>query len=123
MVRDAEAHADEDKKRQEEIEAQQPRRQPDLLHREDAGGRPRQAGPGGRPRRGAGVAATKQAVEEGGKDRIEAAIQELTRASHRMAEVLYQKAAASAPPPAEATPSEPNKKDGDVIDAEVVDEK
>jgi len=123
MVRDAQAHADEDKKRQEEIETKN--RADSLIYSTEktlADGRDKLDNADVLAAEQA-VVATKQAIEGGGKDQIEAAIQELTRVSHRIAEVLYQKAAASAPPPAEATPSEPNKNDGDVIDAEVVDEK
>ena len=47
MVREAAEHAEEDKKRRAAIEAAQPRRQPDLLHREEPEGVWRQ-GLGGR---------------------------------------------------------------------------
>jgi len=61
-------------------------------------------------------------VEEGTRERIEAAVQELTRASHRMAETLYQRTASSAPPPAAEEPKPEGGKGGDdVVDAEVVD--
>ncbi len=53
---------------------------------------------------------------------MEAAVKDLTQASHRLAEVLYRNAAASAgqsePPKAAEEP-----KQNGVVDAEVVDEK
>ena len=64
-------------------------------------------------------------LQDGGKDEIERALEGLTKASHKLAEVLYQKAAAP-PPGAEPGAGEgPGGKSdgGDVIDAEVVDKK
>ncbi len=61
----------------------------------------------------------------GGKERIEAALAELTKASHRLAEALYKGATAGATTgdgAAAGSGGEP-KPDGDVIDAEVVDKK
>ena len=59
---------------------------------------------------------------QGGAEKIEAALQELTRVSHRLAEVLYQKAAAGEPQQGAPEAQGPEtKKEGDVIDAEVVD--
>jgi molecular chaperone DnaK len=124
MVREAQAHADEDKARREEIEA---RNQADSLIYQtektiqenkdklpaDAVAAATQA-----------VEAARTAVQEGGKEKIEAAVGELTRASHQLAEALYKSAGdtaggggpAAEPPPGEAA--------SDVVDAEVVsDEK
>jgi molecular chaperone DnaK len=94
MVREAQAHADEDKARREEIEA---RNQADSLiyqtektiqeNKEklpaDAVATATQA-----------VEAARKAVEEGGKEKIEAAVAELTKASHQLAEALYKSTAA-----------------------------
>jgi hypothetical protein len=63
-------------------------------------------------------------VEQGGVDRIDAALRDLTQVSHRLAEVLYQKAAGGqgeAGGTSAGEPPEGGKKEGDVIDAEVVD--
>ena len=127
MVCEAESHSDEDKRRREEVEA---RNHADSLiyatekTLEDHKDKLSEAETG--PVREA-LAAAKKAVEEGGKDRIESATQELTKVSHRLAELLYQKSAAGAPgggPGPQAPPSEGAKTGGDdVIDAEVVDNK
>ncbi|PYQ43557.1 MAG: molecular chaperone DnaK [Acidobacteria bacterium] len=133
MVREAESHSDEDKRRREEVEA---RNHADSLvyatektldeHKDklsEAEAAPvRQA-----------IDETKKAVEEGGTERIETATQELTKASHKLAELLYQKSATapgsgpgeggSAGPSAGGNGGESPRPGDDVIDAEVVDKK
>ena len=80
------------------------------------------------------IDATRKAVEAGGKDGIESATQELTKASHRLAELLYQKSGSAAGSGTDTGASAGGdggeaKTDGgrpagdDVIDAEVVDKK
>jgi molecular chaperone DnaK len=91
MVREAESHSDEDKRRREEVEDAQPRGLPRLRDREDARRAQGQAVGGGDDAVRQAIDETKKAVEEGGKERIEKATQELTRASHKLAELLYQK--------------------------------
>jgi hypothetical protein len=61
-------------------------------------------------------------VAEGGRAQLEAALGELTQASHGLAEVLYRRTAANG---AEAGPGAAGAapKTDDVVDAEVVDEK
>jgi molecular chaperone DnaK len=132
MVREAESHSDEDKRRREEVEA---RNHADSLvyatektldeHKDklsEADTAPaRQA-----------IDETKKAVEEGGKDRIEKATQDLTKVSHKLAELLYQKsgpapggeAGGSSGPAGTGSGGEsPGPGGDDVIDAEVVDKK
>jgi molecular chaperone DnaK len=134
MVREAESHSGEDKRRREEVEA---RNHADSLvyatektldeHKDklsEAEVAPvRQA-----------IDETKKAVEEGGTERIEKATQELTKASHKLAELLYQKsgtASGSGPggggsegPTTGGNGGESPRPGGDdVIDAEVVDKK
>ncbi len=130
MVAEAQSHADEDKRKQEEIEV---RNRADSLiystektirdHREKLPAAEVEAAE-------KAVAAARKATEAGAREAIEAAVEELTRASHRLAEVLYQAAAAAPPPSAEPPAAEPQaegekaKPDGgDVVDAEVVDNK
>jgi molecular chaperone DnaK len=122
MVDDAQSHADEDKVRREEIEARN--RVDTLVYATDKTLREnRDKLPE------ADVSAVEKAIEEarkaldeGGKERLERAAQDLTQASHRLAEVLYQKASGSPPPETNAPGSErKDGGDGDVIDAEVVD--
>jgi molecular chaperone DnaK len=137
MVKDAQSHADEDKTRREETETRN--RADTLIYTtEKTLAENREKLPA------SDVAAAEQALEAarktvqaGGREAMDRAVQDLTKASHRLAEVLYQQAA-SAGPKAEAgsgpAPGGPApdmrspgdgraKGDGDVIDAEVVDKK
>jgi molecular chaperone DnaK len=125
MVQEAQSHADEDKQRQEEIEVRN--RADSLIYstektleeNKDKLGEADQAAVK------SALEDAKKAVEEGGKERIESALAELTRASHKLAEVLYQKTA-SAPggdAPSGGPTAAPGNGGDDVIDAEVVDKK
>jgi molecular chaperone DnaK len=119
MMEDAKAHAEEDQKRQEEIEVRN--RADALVYSTDkllAENRATlQASEVEAVEKA--LAETRSALEQGGKERIEAAAQGLTQASHRMAELLYQKSTAEAG----ASDAGAAKPEGDVVDAEVVDEK
>jgi molecular chaperone DnaK len=132
MVREAESHSEEDKRRREEVEA---RNQADTLiystektldEHKDKLSEEEMA-----PARQA-VEAARKAIEEGGKEGIERTTQELTKVSHRLAEVLYQKSASaagsgpeggSAPAGGDAPSGGSRPAGDDVIDAEVVDKK
>jgi len=122
MVHEAQAHAEEDKGRRDEIEARN--RADSLIYTTE---KTLQESKDKLPEAEvkavtAALEAARKAVEEGTRERIEAAVQELTRASHRMAETLYQRTASSAPPPAAEEPKPEGGKGGDdVVDAEVVD--
>jgi molecular chaperone DnaK len=123
MVSDAQSHADDDKRKREETEARN--RADSLIYTtEKTLSESKEKVPAG------DVEATEKALEsarkavaEGGREAIDAAVAELTKASHRLAELLYQQAAGSGAPSAEAPPSGDGRGDGDVIDAEVVDDK
>jgi molecular chaperone DnaK len=125
MVKEAEAHAADDREKQKEVEARN--RADALIYATE---KTLQENKDKLPEADAAAAQkaveeTRKAVEQGGADKIEAALAELTRVSHRLAEVLYQKAAggqgeAGGTPGSEA-PAGEGKKEGDVIDAEVVD--
>ena len=68
------------------------------------------------------IAETKQAVQSSDLDGIVAAVEKLTKASHKLAEVMYSAASAAQPGAPDAGPSadaEPAK--DDVVDAEFVD--
>jgi len=73
--------------------------------------------------------ATRKALQEGGREAIETAAAELTKAAHKVAEALYKQASAGSPgsgpgePPPPAGEGAGKGGDGDVIDAEVVDKK
>jgi molecular chaperone DnaK len=126
MVKDAQAHADEDQKRRDEIEARN--RADSLIYttektlKENRDKLPEAEVTAAEK----ALEAARKAVEAGGREAIDRALEDLTKASHRMAELLYQKAAGGAPGGAGPAGGEgpPNKNDGgDVIDAEVVDKK
>jgi molecular chaperone DnaK len=130
LVKDADVHAEEDKRRREEIEA---KNQLDSLvysvekmlseNREKISGSDVQTLEGA-------ISDARKAMEQGGLETIKSAMDSLQKASHKLAEVMYQNASAAG---AGAAPGGPgadesaqsgapgNGKD-DVIDAEVVDE-
>ncbi len=126
MVKEAQSHSDEDLKRRDETEARN--RADTLIYTTD---KTLQENKDKVPEAEAkaveeALADARKAVEEGGKERIERAVQDLTKASHKLAETLYQKT--QAPPSegaggGEGAPSGDKKDGGDVIDAEVVDKK
>jgi molecular chaperone DnaK len=128
MVADAQSHAEEDKKRREEIEA---RNRVDTLvyttektlseNRDKLEAADVEAAE-------KALEAARKALQEGGSEALEAAAGELTKASHKLAEALYRQASAG---DAGGGPSAAaggagrgqGREGGDVIDAEVVDEK
>jgi molecular chaperone DnaK len=128
MVKAAQVHADEDKKKREEIEAKN--RADNLIYQTE---KTLQENKDKLPESEAkatetALEAAKKAVAGSDVRAVERAIEDLTKASHNLAEVLYRQ---SAPPPGggeekgtEAGPTEGEKKGADdVIDAEVVDKK
>jgi molecular chaperone DnaK len=123
MVGDAQSHAEEDKKRREETER---RNRADALvyttEKTLAENRDKLASSDVEPVEAA-LAGLKKALEAGDGAAIEAATAELTRASHKLAEALYRQAPGPAPGAQAPPPPGGGKRDGDVIDAEVVDEK
>ncbi|MEO8217744.1 MAG: molecular chaperone DnaK [Acidobacteriota bacterium] len=124
LVKDAEAHSDEDKKRREEIEA---KNQLDTLvystekmlneNREKISGSD------------VGTIETaisdaRKAMEQGGLETLRTATDSLQKASHKIAEVMYSQAQNAGPGQTEGS-AESQAEAGsadDVIDAEVVDE-
>jgi molecular chaperone DnaK len=126
MVKDAQAHTDEDRKRREEIEA---RNRADALvyTTEKTLSENKDKLPAADVEAAEkALEAARKAVKDGGKEAIEAATADLTKAAHKLAEALYRQASAApgaaAPPPPPGAASG-GKGDGDVIDAEVVDKK
>jgi molecular chaperone DnaK len=125
MVREAESHAADDRRHKDEAEA---RNKADNLiyqtekilreNRDKVGEADAQAVE-------AALAECKKAVEKGELEGINAAIENLTRASHRFAEVMYQKTGASEASAGsqQQTPSGEKGKEEEVIDAEYVDVK
>jgi molecular chaperone DnaK len=127
MVQDAAAHSEEDQRRREESEVRN--RADTLVYTTEktlAESREKLSA-ADVEEAGKALEATRQALKEGGRERIEAAVADLTKASHRLAETLYKQAAdpgAAAPGAGSAGGASAGKDgDGDVVDAEVVDDK
>jgi molecular chaperone DnaK len=126
MVKDAERHAEEDKKRRAEVDL---RNQADSLvyNTERMLNENREKIPVGeiKPIEDA-IADTKKALEEGNPDRIRGAMEQLTRASHKLAEAMYKQASAKGAQTegagsAEGSTGSGGDGKGDVVDAEFED--
>ena len=123
MVKDAEAHAEDDKERAEEIEARN--RADSLIYQTEkvlSDNKDKLSEEDVKSVEGA-LADCKKAVEEGGRDRINSAVEALTQASHKIAETIYGQAGADSGDGAAADGDSAGgqKADDDVIDAEYVD--
>lgn len=131
MVRDAESHAADDHKKREEIEARN--RLDGLVYQTE-----KSLGENREKLSAADIetcekalAQARKALEEGGGEVLARAMEDLTKASHRLAESLYRSAGADSGAagagPSDAGSSGPASgqasAEGDVIDAEVVDKK
>jgi len=122
LVKEAEAHADEDKKKRDLIEA---RNQADTLiysvekNLKELGDK---IDAGDKTRIDDAMAALKKALEGDDLSAIQAAQEELTQASHKLAEAMYAKASAQqgGPGPEQpgAGPQGAPKEDDDVVDAD-----
>jgi molecular chaperone DnaK len=127
MVKEASSHADEDKKRKEEVEAKN--RADSLVYQtEKLLDEHKDKIPEAEARNIREASDdVKKAIEAGGTERINQAVEKLTRASHKLAEVIYQKASGPQSSPFTAGPEgagsagATGKKDNGVIDAEFVD--
>jgi molecular chaperone DnaK len=126
MMKDAESHADEDKKRREEIETRNRADQAvygaeKLI--QDAGDKLPAAD---KTAIESAIEAVKTAMNAGDTAGMTSAMEQLTQVQHKAAEVLYRQAGPSGPAPGDgaAGPGEaaPGGTQADVIDAEVVDE-
>lgn len=135
MVKEAESHSEEDKRRRQEIEA---RNQLDsLIYSTEKNlneNRSRLSEADIKPLEGA-LADAKKALESGNAEQIRAGIDNLTKSSHKMAEVMYQQAqaqqqaggghqssqgGASGPRP-DSSGQQSGKQNDDVVDAEYED--
>jgi molecular chaperone DnaK len=126
LVKDAESHADEDRKRREEIEAKN--QLDSLLYNVEkmlSENREKLAGPDVQTLENA-IGEARKAMEQGGVENLRTATDNLQKASHKLAEVMYQNAGgqqgggAGESAGANAGGGASNK--DDVIEAEVVDE-
>jgi molecular chaperone DnaK len=132
MVKDADAHSEEDKRRREVVDA---RNQADQLVyslekllRENKERIPEREAENVRSE----IENTKKAMESDNLEQIRSAIESLNRASHKLTEMMYQQAGPQ-PQSSEAPPDQQEQRGGsgqassgggedEVIDAEVVDE-
>jgi len=126
MVKDAEAHAEEDKKNRDLIET---KNQLDSLiySTEKLLNENKEKIPVDDAKAvEEALAEGKKALESNEAETMKSAIEKINTASHKMAEVMYKAASSAAPPQGgEAGPggAEAGQQQGDVVDAEVVDEK
>ena len=124
MQKDASAHADEDRRRLAEVETRN--RLDTLVYSVDKllrENRDKLADDDVKQTQSA-LEDARKALNEGGLDRMTAAFDALTQASHKLAEAMYQKAgAASGAGSGQAAGGKGNgkAKEGEVIDAEYVD--
>ncbi len=126
MVKDSEAHAEEDKKRKQDIE--QKNQLDNLVYTTEKTlneNRDKMAAEDIRAIEDT-LAPAKEAVKSGNTDQIKKAIDDLTKASHKLAEMLYKRTSQTPPPGGDSGqgPTGPQgKNDDDVVDAEFEDVK
>jgi molecular chaperone DnaK len=130
MTKDAQSHADEDKKNREKIESRN--RLDGMVYSTEKILRENKEKVGAAETSAVETALSRAKSVLGNSSsepsELDGALEELTRASHRLAEVMYQKSAQT-PPPGGAPGAEPKgepradgaKKEDEVIDAEYVD--
>ncbi len=123
MVKDAQSHADDDRKRREEIEAKN--RLDSLIYStEKSFGETRgKLDPADASALESALADARKALETGGTENMNGAAQRLQQASHKLAEAMYRGAAASGsgPQPGPEGPAAGTPKEDEVIDTEYVD--
>jgi molecular chaperone DnaK len=124
MVRESEQHADEDRRRREEVESRN--RLDSLVYSTEKLVKENQEKLPEAQRKDieAAVADAKRTLEEGKKEAMDSAYEQLTKASHRLAEEIYRTAApgpAPGGPGAGTGPTPPPPTEGEVVDAEYVD--
>jgi molecular chaperone DnaK len=123
MVAAAQSHADEDRRQREEIEARN-RLDGSIYGLEKTLGENRDKLPTADAAAGdAALAAARQALIDGGPERLEQAAKDVTAAAHRLAETLYKQVdpAAAAGPAGPSPRSQADGDGGEVVDAEVTD--
>ncbi|HEX9501671.1 MAG TPA: molecular chaperone DnaK [Thermoanaerobaculia bacterium] len=122
FVKDAESHASEDKQRREEIEMKNQldslvynvekmlNDNRDKISGSDVGNLE------------SAISEARKAMEQGGVDNMKKATENLTKASHKLAEVMYQNAGPGAQQQQQQQPPSSGSPKDDVVEAEVVDE-
>ncbi len=124
MMRDAELHAEDDKKRRAEIEARNRADQTVYAAEHMLGETGDKLSPSDRQAIEGAVERLKKAIESNDQSAMERASSELTAAQHKAAESLYKNAAGpqAAEGQPEPGPAGSSEEGGEVIDAEVVDD-
>ncbi|HLH44655.1 MAG TPA: Hsp70 family protein, partial [Bryobacteraceae bacterium] len=124
MAKDAEAHSAEDRKRRDEIDARN--RADSMVYQVEKmlkEHRDKIAESDAKNVEEA-IADAKKAMESGGVEDINRAVDRLTQSSHKLAEAMYKSTAgpgAQGPPPGPEAPSDGKKPKDNVVDAEFVD--
>ena len=123
MVKEAQSHSDEDRKRREEIEARN--RLDGLIYSTEKSFQENKSklDPGETSSFESALADAKKALEAGGAENMNRAGERLQQASHKLAEVMYRTASQGAPSggPAPGASSSGGGKEDEVIDTEYVD--
>jgi molecular chaperone DnaK len=124
MVGEAEQHADEDKRRREEVESRN--RLDSLIYSTEKLVKENQEKLPETQKKDieGAISEAKRVLEEGQKEAMDSAYENLTKASHRLAEEIYRTAGATSNAGAAGSASEPtppSSGEGDVVDAEYVD--
>jgi molecular chaperone DnaK len=127
MVKDAQSHAEEDKKRREEIETRNHLDSLVYSTEKTLGENRAKLSDADAKNLDDEIAAARTALESGDADRMKQARETLERAAHKLAEAMYKKAADAPPPGAPGggssgpETSSGKAEDDQVIDAEYVD--
>ncbi len=121
MTREAEVHSEEDAKYKEEVEARN--RADNLVYNTE---KLLKENRDKVPESDAATIETalencRKAIDDGSTERINSAVEELTQATHKLADVLYKQAApqSDSPPSTPGEASDDTAAEGEVIDAEV----
>jgi molecular chaperone DnaK len=127
LMREAESHADEDRKRRDEIEVRNRADQAVYAAERFVKESGDKLSPSDRQAIEAASESVRKAIETNDAAAIHRALEELTAAQHKAAGNLYQQASGAGPTGGQGNgsaerPSGADSRKGDVIDAEVVDE-
>jgi len=124
MMKDAESHAEEDKKRREDIETRNQADQALYSAERDMKEMGDKLAGADKATLESAMASLKSAVESGNTATMNSAIEALMQARHKVAEALYKQAGAGpdAAPGGPAPGGNAKAAEGDVIDAEVVED-
>ena len=122
MMREAEQHAEEDKKRREDAEVRNQAEslvyQTEKFVKENDEKLPADVKDGVN----SALGEAQEALKGTNTDAIKAAMEKLATESQKMGSALYQQPGADGAPTADAGPSQGQQADDDVVDAEIVDE-